>query len=248
MRVDLSDDPAVITMAAKLSVSEYLIVGALHKFWSWADKHTTDGKAVGITLNWINRYIMLPDFAESLISVGWLIEISEFISIPKFKKHNGETAKTRAETKNRVKKHRVNQENNAEKCNAKVVTNALPEKRREEKSISTNVDIIGSKAANRKSRLPEDFFPNEDSVKSFHETGMNLIVELANFKNYHLAKGSVMADWQAAWRTWAANAVKFAKGKSSGYTTKLDEQKRTIDSLTGSNREAVPRTFDHLRE
>lgn len=35
--------------------------------------------------------------------------------------------------------------------------------------------------------------------------------ELAKFRDYHAAKGSVMADWLAAWRTWARNSVSFAQ-------------------------------------
>ena len=32
--------------------------------------------------------------------------------------------------------------------------------------------------------------------------------------DYHQSKGSVMADWQAAWRTWVGNAIRFsAKSK-----------------------------------
>ena len=122
MRVDLADDPAVIAMAAQLSVGEHTIVGALHKFWSWADKHTVDGNAKGVTFSWINRYIMLPDFAEAMLSTGWLAQNDTGICIPNFDKHNGESGKKRAETNARVAKHR----------NAKSVTKALPEKRRED--------------------------------------------------------------------------------------------------------------------
>jgi len=31
------------------------------------------------------------------------------------------------------------------------------------------------------------------------------------FKDYHLAHGSLMADWHAAWRTWVRNSIKFSK-------------------------------------
>ncbi len=35
-----------------------------------------------------------------------------------------------------------------------------------------------------------------------------------DFRTYHLAKGSLMADWQAAWRMWVRNAVKFRERQS----------------------------------
>lgn len=34
--------------------------------------------------------------------------------------------------------------------------------------------------------------------------------EALRFRNHHAARGSMMADWSAAWRTWVMNAVKFA--------------------------------------
>ncbi len=33
--------------------------------------------------------------------------------------------------------------------------------------------------------------------------------EFANFRDYHLSKGSTFADWHAAWRKWVRNAVKW---------------------------------------
>jgi hypothetical protein len=40
--------------------------------------------------------------------------------------------------------------------------------------------------------------------------------EFEQFTDYHRAKGTVMKDWDAAWRTWVRNAVKFAAGGSTG--------------------------------
>ncbi len=34
--------------------------------------------------------------------------------------------------------------------------------------------------------------------------------EHERFVNHHVAKGSLMADWEHAWRTWVGNAVRFA--------------------------------------
>lgn len=38
------------------------------------------------------------------------------------------------------------------------------------------------------------------------------------FKNHHAAKGSMFADWDAAWRTWVDNQVKWdtQRGKPPG--------------------------------
>jgi len=61
--------------------------------------------------------------------------------------------------------------------------------------------------------IPEDFFPNEAGLAD--AVGLNVSVELAAFFNHHTSKGSLMADWQAAWRTWCGNARKFAKAAST---------------------------------
>jgi hypothetical protein len=121
MRTDLADDPAVIAIAAALELSEDTVVGKLHRLWSWADRHTTDGNAGSVTYMWIDRYISVTGFAEALEEVGWLLNDGATISFPNFDRHNGQSAKARALTMKRVR-------------NARGVTEALPEKRREDKS------------------------------------------------------------------------------------------------------------------
>ena len=134
MRTDLSTDPAVIATAARLNVDEDSIVGKLHRLWSWANHQTTDGNAVGVTSDWINRYLDCEGLAEALCEVGWMVVSDDSIQLPKFERHNGESAKKRAQTAKRVQKYR----NEAVgKRNAPSVTDALPEKRREEKEKST---------------------------------------------------------------------------------------------------------------
>lgn len=61
-------------------------------------------------------------------------------------------------------------------------------------------------APKRRKQIPADFYPNETGVNAAEQKGINVAVELEKFRNYHQAKGSVMLDWQAAWRTWVGNA------------------------------------------
>lgn len=62
--------------------------------------------------------------------------------------------------------------------------------------------------------LPEDFDLSSSSWVFAQERGVDVVVELQAFKDYHTAKGSTMLDWQAAWRAWCGNAVKFARASS----------------------------------
>lgn len=143
MRVDLTDDPAVIGISVATGLDEFSVVGRLHKFWSWADSHTTNGNATvtlpslqnhgeSVSIAWIDRYLQATGFAQSLIDVGWLVVDDSGIHLPNFDRHNGQTAKQRALTSKRVAKKR------SAECNGAGVTESLPEKRREEKREPPN--------------------------------------------------------------------------------------------------------------
>lgn len=60
--------------------------------------------------------------------------------------------------------------------------------------------------AKRRSRIPNEFFPSENGVAKARSLGLMLDVELTKFRDYHQGKGTLMADWDAAWRTWIGNA------------------------------------------
>jgi hypothetical protein len=131
MRTNLDTDPRVIEMANRLGIGELQVVGMLWKVWSWADAHTLDGNAIRVTDVTLDRFTLVTGFADALRKVGWLEGRDGLLTFPRFAEHNGQTAKNRAETKERVAKHR----------NAKTVTDvtekSLPEKRREEKNKNT---------------------------------------------------------------------------------------------------------------
>lgn len=128
MRVDLPDDPSVVAIAEATGLDEFSVVGRLHKIWSWADKHTTNGNAGGVTYSWIDRYLGSEGFALAMEEAGWLTNDGATVTVPNFDRHNGQSGKQRALTMKRVR-------------NARSVTAALPEKRREEKSISSKEEI-----------------------------------------------------------------------------------------------------------
>ena len=130
MRCNLDTDWRVIQIASQLEMSELHVVGCLWKLWTWADQNTADGNAVSVTDVTLDRFTGVTGFASSMRNVGWLTGENYQITFPNFVEHNGSTAKKRAKTQQRVTKHR----------NARSVTDvtlkALPEKRREEKSIT----------------------------------------------------------------------------------------------------------------
>lgn len=66
--------------------------------------------------------------------------------------------------------------------------------------------LAGGKPAQRKSRVPVDFQPNDTATEKAKQLGVDVGAEVPKFIDYHTAKGSLMVDWQAAFRTWLGNA------------------------------------------
>ena len=110
MRVDIGDDPAVVAIAEAIGISEDEVVGKLHRLWSWADRHTTDGSAPGITARWVDKYLSSSGFASAMLATKW-IEFNEHgVTFPNFDRHNGKSAKSRCEATTRQRLSRKNRD------------------------------------------------------------------------------------------------------------------------------------------
>lgn len=101
MRTALAHDPAVIAIALDLDKSEFEIVGMLHHLWSWADSQSQDGHIKRVTEKWIDRYVHHQGFAKAMSDAGWLVIENDGITFPNFDRHNGDSAKRRAEAAER---------------------------------------------------------------------------------------------------------------------------------------------------
>lgn len=126
MRLDLPDDPAVITMACALNLDTDTVVGKLFRFWVWANKHTKDGNAGSVTRKWLDAYMAVTGWSDTMIAVGWLLAVGDGFSITNFDRWNSQSAKGRILTTRRVQEFRKRN------CNADAVNKTFPEKRREE--------------------------------------------------------------------------------------------------------------------
>jgi len=84
MRTDLREDPAVIAIAEALKIEEDLVVGKLHRIWSWASRQLRDGNA-HVTLMYVDRHVECVGFAQAMRNAGWL-EVADngLICFPKF--------------------------------------------------------------------------------------------------------------------------------------------------------------------
>ena len=127
---DTPSKPEVLIIAAKLNIHPDIAFARCFALWTWFDSNTKDGVTNGVTKVTLDALLGRDGLCDALINVGWLIATDENLSLPNFDRHNSETAKTRALGSKRQSKHRDNSV-------TKVTHQALPEKRREEKSYLT---------------------------------------------------------------------------------------------------------------
>lgn len=193
------DKPEIHKIADILGIDSDAVVGKLFRFWIWADQQAVTGNAISVTKTLIDRITYAPGFAEALLKVDWLQTRSGSFAIPHFDRHNGQTAKKRAETNRRVAKHR-------ERCNADDVTpplqKPLPEKRREEKIEEVSITQSGraheiptveqAKAYAASAPVPI----SEACAVAFHDTQ-----QAGGWITKH---GHSIADWRAALRRYAS--------------------------------------------
>lgn len=68
------------------------------------------------------------------------------------------------------------------------------------------------KQTSRRTLIPEDFTVSGRIVELAKENKWpDPWDELNAFKDYHIAHGTLMADWEAAFRTWLRNCLRFNK-------------------------------------
>ena len=76
---------------------------------------------------------------------------------------------------------------------------------------------LGVSADGRRHRLPDRFRVSEDMAawaNKMHPT-VNLRSTTESFVDYHRARGTVMLNWQMAWRSWVRNEVEFKKRRGA---------------------------------
>lgn len=119
MRTNLWDDPRVSQLCELTDQAEATIVGGLYWLWATADEHSSDGLLTGMTVRTIDRKTGVSGLGKALVTIGWITEGDDGVTVTRFDEHNGASAKQRAQTAKRVSNH---------KANAKVTHEALPEK------------------------------------------------------------------------------------------------------------------------
>lgn len=71
--------------------------------------------------------------------------------------------------------------------------------------------------AKARTSLPKDWAVSEQGRAYSRKSGFDEAAIEAmgrKFSNHHTSRGSLMADWEAAWRTWSDNEIKFNANRS----------------------------------
>lgn len=210
MEVCLPDKPEVWRMASILNIDADSVVGKLLRVWSWFDSHTEDGNAVGVSYSLIDRVSGVVGFAEAMALSGWLIQNGHVLSLPKFERHNGKTAKNRALTNDRVAKHRksnavANEEANAVSNAHSVSKTVTREEKRREEEIHTSPSKRTPRKKTVAAQLPEDWRPDVGEVSRLAREFDLPESAIAGpyveaFRDSCMAKGYEYKDFAAAFR------------------------------------------------
>lgn len=159
------DKPEVVQMSSRLRIDQDAVVGKLFRLWSWADQNAVaDCAEVGIEVTeaFIDRLTNRRGFEAALVGVNWARRVGAKLVLINFTRHNGETAKERAQTNRRVAELRQrNVEANKletqskRNCNASGVTSSfqkrIPEEEEEEDKNPLNPPPAGESAASHAS-------------------------------------------------------------------------------------------------
>lgn len=210
------DKPEVVKLAGILGIDQDAVVGKLLRLWIWADQQSVSGNAITVTNSFLDRLVFCPGFAAGLVKVGWLNGREGLLSIPNFDRHNGQSAKNRANTNRRVANSRkAHHERVAKTCNENVtlepLQKPLPEKRREDNTTTTTT--TGSEVC----QFPKDVTEVDRfmAAQVLHPLGDELTRCAERFFNEQSAvgwrnrHGVPLADWRPMARqyaaTWARN-------------------------------------------
>jgi hypothetical protein len=213
------------------------MIGHLHLLWYWALDHSDGGDLSkfdaddladaacweGDPAEFVAALVECgPKDTEGFLNVDW--------SLHDWDEYGGKYGK-RVEAGRKAAAARWHTEPDADPMRSHSNGNANPmpthsdantEERRGEKK-----ETVG--ARKRATQLPDGWEPNGTHHKIAEETGVDLKLEAVQFRDHHAAKGSTYKDWDAAFRTWLRNAVKFGNGGKSP----AGQTRRDVDALLG---------------
>ncbi|WP_341973176.1 hypothetical protein [Roseateles sp. PN1] len=195
MRADLFTHPKVVRMASALKADGrpdvIRVVGGLMSVWCLFDAHSADGVLEGYTPELIDDHLRWVGFAGAMNAVGWIeqTECGSSMKLPDFDKHNGQSAKRRAQDSDRKREDRKKSASEADEKRTR------EEKRREEE---IQEEPNGSSRLAAPSDIPA--CPQDEIIGLYHEH----LPELAQVKLKTESRSKAMRGF---WR-WVLTSKK----------------------------------------
>jgi uncharacterized protein YdaU (DUF1376 family) len=153
--------------------------------------------------------------------------LQKLVDLGKIERHNGRLFNDRAriEISNRANDLEIAiraGKASAEKRQIKQGQDATPVQRSfNHADTDTEVKETEPKGSVKKTRrkpevdLPEGWVPSDRNIQDAIDKGLSereIQDEADRFRNHHYSKQSRFRDWDAAWRTWCSNALRYRKG------------------------------------
>ena len=187
--------PEILEMASILKLNPDEVFGKLFRLWAWADDHTEDGNARGVSFLTVDNEMGVTGFSKAMVKVGWLDRSGTSLRFVNFCRHNGKTGKTRALTARRAKRF----------YNANLTLEALP---REEKRVKKEI------YKERNGTAPPFVPPTVAEVAAYFLERRNGF-DAENFIAYYETSGwkqgkslKPIKSWKACVVTWEKNQPK----------------------------------------
>lgn len=98
--------PELLGIAAVLEVHPNEALGLCVRFWMWADDQLESRHARRVTKSALDAHLGRNGLSDALVSVGWLQVRNGSLEVPNFDRHLGASAKKRANSAERSRKHR----------------------------------------------------------------------------------------------------------------------------------------------
>lgn len=201
MRTNLCGDPAVKAMSRTLKLDVFSVVGRLHEFWAWADQHTDSGEMPFTVLEDVDDVVQKRGFAAEMVRVGWLADNGhDGVCVPKWDRHNGESAKKRGlamerqrACRSRSRHEEVTDLSRAERDNLVTEEEQARDQRREEKSISPVVPT-GDKDLD-----PDPLLLRAKALFSRRPVRLPIRLDRSQLQAWKKNKGAVAATGEEDW-------------------------------------------------
>ena len=202
----LPQKPEVVKISAILQKKSAEVVGGLVLLWCLTDGLTEDGFLQYYTREEIDRVTGLKGFGRALERVGWIEYSEEGIRLVNYEKHNGRSAKKRAENARRAKasydKKTELKREEGEVSHAKSAEFSRKKEiqRREDKRVLSEREY-----STREAR--ENAPPGVKEVLDWAVVESLSVEEAEKFWLWNQARGwEGCRDWEAAARLWMRRA------------------------------------------